>query len=66
VIWDHQRAAAVSAVHGYLDEIGLVRCGRYGDWDHSWTDEAFLSGERGGRDVLAGVRLGAPAGAVAR
>jgi len=66
VIWDHQRAAAVSTVHGYLDEIGLVRCGRYGDWDHSWTDEAFLSGERGGRDVLAGVRLGAPAGAAAR
>lgn len=65
VIWDHQRAAAVETVHGYLDEIGVVRCGRYGDWDHSWTDEAFLSGERAGREVLAGARLGAAAGAVA-
>ena len=64
VIWDHQRAAAVRTVHGYLDEIGVVRCGRYGDWDHSWTDEAFLSGERAGRAVLAGARLGRTAGAV--
>jgi protoporphyrinogen oxidase len=65
VIWDHQRAAAVATVHGYLDEIGVARCGRYGDWDHSWTDEAFLSGERAGREVLAGTRLGAVAAAVA-
>lgn len=65
VIWDHQRAPAVATVHAYLDEIGLVRCGRYGDWDHSWTDEAFLSGERAGREVLAGARLGASAAAVA-
>ncbi len=53
VIWDPARAAAVSTVHDYLDEIGVVRCGRYGDWDHAWTDEAFLSGERAGRQVLA-------------
>lgn len=61
VIWDQQRANAVATVHAYLDEIGVVRCGRYGDWDHSWTDEAFLSGERAGREVLAGARLGAAA-----
>jgi protoporphyrinogen oxidase len=66
VIWDHQRAASVATVHAYLDEIGLVRCGRYGDWDHSWTDEAFLSGERAGREVVDGVRLGTPAAAVRR
>jgi protoporphyrinogen oxidase len=57
VIWDHQRAEAVATVHDYLDEIGVVRCGRYGDWDHSWTDEAYRSGERAGRDVLSGARL---------
>lgn len=63
VIWDEQRAVAVATIHDYLDEIGVVRCGRYGDWDHSWTDESFLSGERAGREVLAGARLGAAAGA---
>lgn len=65
VIWDHQRADAVATVHRYLDEIGVVRCGRYGDWDHTWTDEAFLSGERAARQVLDGIRLRRPAAAPA-
>jgi protoporphyrinogen oxidase len=65
VIWDLQRADAVATIHRYLDVIGLVRCGRYGDWIHWWTDEAFLRGERAGQEVLAGARLGVPVAAVA-
>lgn len=53
VIYDLERAAALEIVHGYLDQIGLRYCGRYGDWDHSWTDEAFTSGERAAEAVLA-------------
>ncbi len=53
VIYDHERAAALAIVHAYLDGIGLRYCGRYGDWDHSWTDEAFISGERAADAVLA-------------
>jgi protoporphyrinogen oxidase len=45
VIYDHDRREAVATVHGYLDEIGITPCGRYGDWNHAWTDEAFRSGE---------------------
>lgn len=45
VIYDHDRHAAVSIVHEFLDEIGVRYCGRYGNWDHAWTDQAFLSGE---------------------
>ena len=61
VIWDHERAAAVATVHRYLEQVGVVRCGRYGDWDHAWTDEAYLSGERAAAQVLAGARLGGAA-----
>ncbi|MGY1635511.1 protoporphyrinogen/coproporphyrinogen oxidase [Geodermatophilus sp. SYSU D00742] len=64
VIWDHQRADAVDMVHSFLASVGVVWCGRYGDWDHAWTDEAFLSGERAGRHVLAGTRLGTAAEAL--
>jgi protoporphyrinogen oxidase len=53
VIYDHDRAKALAAVHGFLDEIEVHYCGRYGDWDHAWTDEAFLSGERAARAALA-------------
>ncbi len=46
IIFDLDRAAALATVHGYLDELGIGYCGRYGEWGYLWTDEAFLSGER--------------------
>jgi protoporphyrinogen oxidase len=52
VIYDHERAAAVKTVHDYLDEIGIHVCGRYGEWNHLWTDESFLSGERAAEQAL--------------
>ena len=45
VIFDLERAAALKTVHGYLDEVGIAYCGRYGDWAYMWTDESFKSGE---------------------
>jgi protoporphyrinogen oxidase len=54
VIYDHERAAAVATIHAYLDELGIHYCGRYGDWNHEWTDEAFVSGEEAAKRVLAG------------
>ncbi len=45
VIFDLDRAAALKTVHGYLDDLGIAYCGRYGDWGYLWTDESFRSGE---------------------
>jgi protoporphyrinogen oxidase len=45
IIFDLDRAAALEAVHGYLDDIDIAYCGRYGDWGYMWTDESFKSGE---------------------
>jgi protoporphyrinogen oxidase len=59
VIFDLDRASALATVQGYLDEIGIARCGRYGDWGYLWTDEAFRSGERAA--VTALQSLAAPA-----
>jgi len=61
IIFDLDRAAAVRVVHGYLEEVGIAPCGRYGEWGYQWTDEAFLSGEAAARRVLD--RSVAPAGA---
>jgi protoporphyrinogen oxidase len=52
VIFDLERADALSVVHGYLDGIGIAYCGRYGDWGHIWTDEAFKSGEEAAQKAL--------------
>lgn len=53
VIFDLERADALRTVHGYLDDLGIAYCGRYGDWAYSWTDESFLSGERAAHRVLS-------------
>lgn len=52
VIFDLERAPALKIVHGYLDDIGIAYCGRYGDWAYIWTDESFMSGENAAQKVL--------------
>ena len=53
VIFDLERAPAVAVVHGYLDEVGIKYCGRYGDWGYMWTDESYISGERAAEAALS-------------
>jgi protoporphyrinogen oxidase len=53
VIFDLERNAALKTVHGYLDDIGIAYCGRYGDWGYMWTDESFKSGEQAAEKALA-------------
>jgi protoporphyrinogen oxidase len=52
IIYDHDRAAALAVVEAYLAEIGLVACGRYGRWNHFWTDESYVSGEEAATAAL--------------
>ena len=53
IIFDLDRSAALKTVHGYLDDIGISYCGRYGDWGYLWTDESFKSGELAAQRALA-------------
>lgn len=53
VIFDLDRAEALATVHGYLNDLGIRYCGRYGDWAYIWTDESFMSGEKAAEKVLA-------------
>lgn len=53
VIFDLERSAALQTVHGYLDDVGIAYCGRYGDWGYMWTDESFISGERAAQAALS-------------
>jgi protoporphyrinogen oxidase len=56
VIFDHDRPQALATVHGYLDDVGIGYCGRYGDWAYIWTDQAFVSGERAAQAALERLR----------
>jgi hypothetical protein len=53
VIFDLDRAPALDVVQGYLDDVGIQSCGRYGEWGYLWTDESFMSGERAADRALA-------------
>ena len=52
VIFDLERADALALVHGYLDDVGIAYCGRYGEWKYIWTDESFVSGENAAQKTL--------------
>ena len=52
IIFDHDRSEALATVLGYLDELGIATCGRYGRWGYHWTDESFTSGEEAAQRVL--------------
>lgn len=56
VIFDLDRPKNLEIVQGYLNEIGIAFCGRFGDWGYIWTDHAFLSGGRAARSQMAGRR----------
>jgi protoporphyrinogen oxidase len=62
IIFDLERKQAVETVHGYLDEVGIGYCGRFGQWGYIWTDAAFISGERAARTAM-GLRIAAEADA---
>jgi protoporphyrinogen oxidase len=53
VIFDLDRSGALRTVHGYLQDVGIAYCGRYGDWGYMWTDESFISGERAAEAALS-------------
>ncbi len=52
IIFDHDRAKSVETVRGYLEDVGIHTCGRYGEWGYIWTDESFKSGETAAQNVL--------------
>jgi protoporphyrinogen oxidase len=52
VIFDLESTQSAAAVHGFLDDIGIGYCGRYGDWAYIWTDQSFVSGENALQKVL--------------
>jgi hypothetical protein len=53
IIFDHDRREALATVHGFLDDVGVNCCGRYGEWAYFWTDDSFRSGEAAAERALA-------------
>lgn len=52
VIFDLDRSEALDIVQGFLEDVGIFSCGRYGEWGYYWTDDSFMSGERAAQKVI--------------
>ena len=52
VIFDLEHKNALEIIHGYLDDVGIHYCGRYGEWGYHWSDESFISGENTAQRIL--------------
>jgi protoporphyrinogen oxidase len=46
-------------VFGYLDDIRIRTCGRYGAWGYFWTDDSFKSGESAATRALEDLTIAA-------
>ena len=45
-IFDLNRRAAMEEIENYLDRVGVIRVGRYGQWLYLMTDACVISGRR--------------------
>ena len=46
VIFDHQHKESTATIQEYLDSIGILYAGRFGEWAYFWSDQSLLSGMR--------------------
>lgn len=58
VIFDHRRTQSLAVIHGWMEQSGVVACGRYGDWGYHSSFEAIESGLRAAQRCAE--RLGLP------
>jgi protoporphyrinogen oxidase len=47
VIFDHYIYENRKIVLDYLEDIGIISIGRFGEWDYFWSDQSMISGRDG-------------------
>ncbi len=52
VIFDHQHKVASAEILPFLRNAGINTAGRFGNWDYSWSDDAYSSGANAANDIL--------------
>ena len=51
-LYDKNRKEALRAVLGWLRDVGVTSCGRYGLWTYFWSDESMLSGKKAAQNAM--------------
>ena len=53
ILFDLARERNLGIVQEYLNENGILTCGRYGEWAYYWTDDSIFSGWRAGEKAAS-------------
>lgn len=51
VVFTHDMEEKRQILRNYLQELNIISCGRFGEWDYLWSDQSFLSGKKAGQEV---------------
>jgi protoporphyrinogen oxidase len=46
VVFDFERQRSLEVIHPWMESVGLLPCGRFGEWGYHWSFEAIESGRR--------------------
>jgi protoporphyrinogen oxidase len=46
VVFDFARTRSLQVIHGWMESVEIVPCGRFGEWGYHWSFEAIESGKR--------------------
>lgn len=57
VIFDHFIYENREIVLNYLDQIGIISIGRFGEWDYFWSDQSMVSGRDGANRLIKKIRI---------
>jgi len=52
VIYDHNRSTSLNKIKKYFKKNSIIVCGRYGNWEYQWMDDAILDGKRAAEEAV--------------
>lgn len=51
VVFDLGMEERRDLVRGWLEQIGIISAGRFGEWDYLWSNQAFMSGMKAAQKI---------------
>ncbi|PAF47033.1 hypothetical protein BKH46_04750 [Helicobacter sp. 12S02634-8] len=51
VVFTHHMEEKRQIVRDYLQQLGIISCGRFGEWEYFWSDQSFISGKKAGESI---------------
>lgn len=51
VVFDLGMEERRDLVRGWLEQMGIISAGRFGEWDYLWSNQAFMSGKKAAQKI---------------